>query len=145
MNVEFIITHTSYFPLFLHRQYVCLNFSPHEIYHFCRKMINMRYVNTLIFLIGSSRSKSCRLKDYTFFLCLHLFHELCSFQVWKGPLFRSNIKVQPSGRLEESEFGVGRLHCGGWIYLSLIQLVSNLNALHIALTKLTEHVHTAYK
>ena len=36
------------------------------------------------------------------------------------------INVQPSGRLEASEVGVGGLHFG-WIFLDLLQLVSNLN------------------
>ena len=36
------------------------------------------------------------------------------------------LNVQPSGRLEESEVGVGGLHFG-WIFLDLLQLVSNLN------------------
>ena len=37
-------------------------------------------------------------------------------------MLNSIVKVQPSGRLEEFEFGVGGL-LSGLIYLSLLQLV----------------------
>ena len=47
------------------------------------------------------------------------------FQMWKEPLIWTDVKVQPSGRLEESDVGVGGLHFG-WIFLYLLQLVSNL-------------------
>ena len=45
---------------------------------------------------------------------------------WKEPFDLNRcFEVQPSGRLEESEVGVGGLHFG-WIFLFLLQLVSNL-------------------
>ena len=43
----------------------------------------------------------------------------------RSHLIWTEVKVQPSGRLEESEVGVGGLHFG-WIFLCLLQLVSNL-------------------